>query len=197
MEDDFSPEHLINNRFKNENTIKNSMIKNYENDKKILEEEDDTLNKIVIERPVVKNKKKQKLQKIILEDSVKDLPNNKKTNDNNVDKDIKNFTNKFDSLISISEEKKEEKFPILIEKKETLKGENQKISIIKEEDSNLDQIIKSSQSIKNEEKSSKETIESRVNDESINEDFTNKTKKNESKILELLDPLKGDKNNFL
>ena len=67
-DDEFKPE-ISMNRFRNDVSSKENKSNSRKNSN-LSDEENETLNKIVLDRPIIKNKKKQKIKKITLEESL-------------------------------------------------------------------------------------------------------------------------------
>jgi len=110
-DDEFRPE-IYMNRGQNDSSNLNKITNTGKNN--LSEEEDENLNKIVIDRPVVKNKKKQKIKKMVLEDSKTNKVEEKTSNDN---------------IISIDNSRKIEN-EVLIENKKIEENRTEKSVII-------------------------------------------------------------------
>lgn len=78
-DNEFRPETLMN--IGKDRSSRLNSIKNTRKNSNLSEEEDDKLNKIILDRPIVRNKKKQKLKKMVLEDSSTKESNEKPADD--------------------------------------------------------------------------------------------------------------------
>lgn len=87
-QDEFRPETLMNINKNDKSYL--SAIPNTRKNSNLSQEEYETLNKIVLDRPIIRNKKKQKLKKMILEDNKTKNPDELITNN----KEIHNNTDK-------------------------------------------------------------------------------------------------------
>jgi len=139
-EDEFRPEDLINRRIRDSNLNIESSNNDLKNNAKSDEEENETLNKIVIDRPVIKNKKKQKLKKIVLEDSNSNTKTDKKQINISTSISTTNTNNKsIEGNTDINKNKMENiEIKLNQQKEESIKNdihlpENNKISLIHED----------------------------------------------------------------
>ncbi len=107
-ESEFKPETLIN-KGKHESSKLNLIANDISITSNLSEEEDEKFNKIVLDRPVVKNKKKQKLKKTVISDPVADKEEKRSSMDKTMLlKDSRKTENELLIDIKIIEEKKTE-----------------------------------------------------------------------------------------
>lgn len=110
MNDDseFRPETLIN-KGKQESLNLNLVTNDISKSNNLSEEEDEKLNKIILDRPIVKNKKKQKIKKIVLNDPVSQIEERSSEDKIILLKDSIKIENEIYIVNKIIEEKKTER----------------------------------------------------------------------------------------